>query len=55
MLRSSSFLQMPKWMHMQQHHAVVLAQVIQRKAGPTSCNQIPLIYIMHVCLASLLR
>ena len=42
-------------MHVQQQHAVVVAQVIQREAGPTSFNQVPLVSIVYVCLASLLR
>ena len=28
MLRYSSFRQMHKWVHMQQHHAIVVAQVM---------------------------
>ena len=49
------FGQMHKWMHMQRHHAIVVSHVIQREAGPTSCNQVPLVSIVHFCLASLLR
>ena len=46
---------MHRWMREQQHHAVIVAQVIWHTAGSTSCDQMPLVSILHVCLASLLR
>ena len=49
------FKKMRKWMYVQQHHTIVVTQVIQHEVGPTSCNQVPLVSILHVCLAPLLR